>query len=150
MKWLTRPAVMRVSNRIITVLLRLGAPLGPMALLTVVGRRSGRPRTTPVAVERDGAGWRLTAAYGVGDWVKNLRAAGEATLTIRGRRIPVVATELSPEQAAPQLRELWATAGPTTRALLADQFPTPVSAPVAAWVQEAERHPVFSLAPVER
>ncbi|HEY8339209.1 MAG TPA: hypothetical protein VIK95_05040 [Egibacteraceae bacterium] len=69
---------------------------------------------------------------------------------IRGRRIPVVASELTPEQAAPHLREVWATAGRTTRALLADRFPTPVSAPLAAWVLEAERHPVFVLEPVER
>jgi len=29
-------------------LLRLGIPMGPMVLLTVRGRKSGQPRTTPV------------------------------------------------------------------------------------------------------
>ena len=33
---------------IVKGLLRLGVPMGPMVLLTVRGRKSGQPRTTPV------------------------------------------------------------------------------------------------------
>ena len=137
----------KFSNRIISALLRLGAPLGPMALLTVAGRVSGNPQSTPVTLNPDGAGWKLTAAYGVGDWVKNLRVAGKAMLTIRGRQVNVVATELPPIEAAPHLRQIWADAGRTTRKMLAPYYDTPVDAPIEAWLREAERHPMFRLEP---
>src|SRR5215469_5916789 len=79
------PLSVRVGNLLTTTLLRAGVKLGSMALLTVRGRKSGLPRTTPIAVgEQDGQRW-LIGAYGVVDWVRNLRAAGEAILT-QGRR----------------------------------------------------------------
>jgi len=43
------PPLVRITNRIVVPLLRLGVPIGPMYLLTVTGRQSGLPRTTPVA-----------------------------------------------------------------------------------------------------
>ena len=141
------PAVVRFYNRIIAVLLRLGAPMGPMALLTVAGRTTGKPRSTPVALNPDGTGWSLTAAYGVGDWVKNLRAAGEATITRRGRRVHVIATELHPREAAPHLRQIWASTGSATRKMLAPYYDTPDDAAIEAWEREAERHPMFHLRP---
>jgi deazaflavin-dependent oxidoreductase (nitroreductase family) len=56
-----------------------------MYLLTVPGRRTGRPRTHPVAhVTINGALYVLEAFPGA-DWVKNARAAGRGRLT-RGRR----------------------------------------------------------------
>jgi hypothetical protein len=58
-----RPGLfLRIGNRITTPLIRLGLPMGPMALLTVAGRRSSLPRTTPVAVAPLDEGWRLVAA----------------------------------------------------------------------------------------
>jgi deazaflavin-dependent oxidoreductase (nitroreductase family) len=61
-------------------LLRLGVKMGPMILLTVRGRKSGQPRTTPVAMtEHDGKRY-LVGTFGDVNWVRNLRAAGEATL----------------------------------------------------------------------
>jgi deazaflavin-dependent oxidoreductase (nitroreductase family) len=141
------PRVVKAYNRIISALLRFGVPLGPMALLTVDGRTTGKPRSTPVALRPDGTGWKLTAAYGVGDWVKNLRAAGAATLTVRGRRIQVIATEIAPRAAAPLLRQILADAGPTTRRMLAPYFDTPVDGAIQAWEAEAERHPIFHLEP---
>jgi deazaflavin-dependent oxidoreductase (nitroreductase family) len=67
----------RFYNPIVTFLLRLGVPMGPQALLTVPGRNSGLPRTTPVALNPHGAGWLLVSVYGQVDWVKNLRAAAK-------------------------------------------------------------------------
>ena len=53
-------------------------------LLTVPGRRSGRPRSTPVTlVEEDGQRWLV--ASGPAGWVTNARAAGQVELS-RGRR----------------------------------------------------------------
>src|SRR6266850_30751 len=72
-----------------------GIPLGPNALITVRGRKSGLDRTTPVAlVEIDGKRW-VIGTFGETNWVRNLRAAGEATLTIGRRREPVRARELT-------------------------------------------------------
>ena len=100
-----RPTMsIRIGNRAVTPLIRLGVPMGPMALLTVAGRKSGLPRTTPIAVLIDDTGWRVAAPYGVVDWVKNLRAAGRAEVFRRGRKTSVEAEELSAEQAAPVLR----------------------------------------------
>jgi deazaflavin-dependent oxidoreductase (nitroreductase family) len=79
-------------------LLRAGIPLGPNGLITVRGRKSGEPRTTPVAViQVKGRRW-IWAPWGDVHWVRNLRAAGGGTLTVRGRRIPVRATELDRTQ----------------------------------------------------
>ena len=67
-------------------LLAAGVPLGPNGLLTVRGRKSGLPRTTPLAII-DVAGRRwLWSPWGDVQWVRNLRAAGSATITVRGRR----------------------------------------------------------------
>src|SRR5205823_9735351 len=89
---------------IVTTLLRIGAPMGSMWLLTVTGRKSGVPRTTPVyVVERDGARW-LISPYGEVNWVRNLRTAGQATLTRGRRHEPILAQALSPAEAAPVLK----------------------------------------------
>ena len=75
-------------------MLGAGVPLGPNALLTVPGRRTGVPRTTPLAIIRvSGRQW-VWAPWGDSDWVKNLRAAGHATLSVRGQKSEVTASEL--------------------------------------------------------
>lgn len=73
--------VMRAGNRLLATLHRAGLHPGPMYLLTVPGRKSGRPHTNPVApVATDGRRYLLEAFPGA-DWVKNARAAGHGTLT---------------------------------------------------------------------
>jgi deazaflavin-dependent oxidoreductase (nitroreductase family) len=76
-----------------------------MHLLTVPGRKSGLPRTTPVApVVVDGIRYILQA-YPNSDWVKNARAAGHGVLT-RGRREQAVdLVEIPEAQRGPILRE---------------------------------------------
>lgn len=134
-------------NPIVSFLLRLGLPIGPQALLTVTGRRSGLPRTTPVAINRSGEGWHLISVYGRVDWVMNLEAAGRALITRRLRRFQVTARRLPPEEAAPVLRETLSTANPFIRSLLGRYFQTEPKAPLEAWREEATRHPVFFLTP---
>ncbi|HZC25844.1 MAG TPA: nitroreductase family deazaflavin-dependent oxidoreductase [Actinopolymorphaceae bacterium] len=142
---------LKVANRIMAALIKLGVPVQgsgvPTALLTVPGRKSGLPRTTPVALlaDRDGDGWRLMAPYGVVDWVKNLRAAGSATITMRGRSFGVTARELSPAEGAPLLREAVASASPMLRKAFAPYFDAAPEAPLTDWEHEAGRHPVFQL-----
>ena len=108
------PRYVRVANVLTTTLLRAGLPIVgpgfvignyPMYLLTVRGRKSGQPRTVPLAIiERNGKRY-VGSPYGIVDWVRNLRAAGEATLT-RGRRAEEVnAKELPKDEAALLLQE---------------------------------------------
>jgi deazaflavin-dependent oxidoreductase (nitroreductase family) len=90
---------LRLFNPMARWMISTGIPTGaPNVLLTVRGRRSGEPRTVPVAMlELDGA-WFVQACFGETGWVTNLRVAGEATVTRPGgRRVPVQAVELSPE-----------------------------------------------------
>jgi deazaflavin-dependent oxidoreductase (nitroreductase family) len=104
------PLFIRVANVLTTTLLRVGVKLKgagnyPMYLLTVRGRKSGQPRTLPIAMwERNGKRY-VGSVFGIVAWVRNLRAAGEATLT-RGRRAEtVIARELPQGEAALVLRE---------------------------------------------
>lgn len=88
------PSFVAPFNSIARRLIRLGVPLGPNALLTVRGRRSGQPRTTPVAlVEVDGRRW-ISSPYGEVQWVRNLRASGEGVIGAGRRRETVRAVEL--------------------------------------------------------
>ncbi len=145
-----RPGLgIRIGNRVVTPLLRAGMPMGPMALLTVTGRRSGLPRTTPVALAPHPSGWRLVAPFGVVDWVKNLRAEGTAQVTRRRRTVDVRAIELSPLDAAPLLRESLLEVGPITRSVVGGHFAVALDAPLAEWVAEAPLHPVFVLEPAD-
>ena len=71
--------------RIFRLLLRAGVKIGRMSLLTVRGRKSGQPRTTPVLIAEYDGNCFLVSTYGETNWVRNLRAEKEAILT-RGRR----------------------------------------------------------------
>ena len=93
------PTFVRASNPLSRRLLRLGLPAGPNVLLTVRGRSTGVPRTVPVAIlELDGRRW-IIGAYGDVQWVRNLRAAGEAEIRVRGHDEPVIARELDDAEA---------------------------------------------------
>ena len=74
----------------------------PNLILTVVGRRSGLPRTTSLLCAPHGGGWLVAGSYFGGPdmpaWVGNLRAAGEAEVEVGGRRQVVVAHEAGPEE----------------------------------------------------
>jgi deazaflavin-dependent oxidoreductase (nitroreductase family) len=86
--------VFSVINPITRFLMARGVPLGYNGLITIRGRKSGLPRTTPVAV-LDVAGRRwVWAPWGEVHWVRNLRAAGRAEITVRRRTDEVTATEL--------------------------------------------------------
>ncbi len=103
------PFFVPLLNPLVKSLLRVGLPMGPMTLLTVRGRKSGQPHTTPVGLlEREGHRYVFATFGGEASWVHNLRAAGEATLTHGGRQQKVSAMELSPEVAGPILKDVLA------------------------------------------
>jgi deazaflavin-dependent oxidoreductase (nitroreductase family) len=131
----------RASNTIVTALLRAGIKMGSMTLLTVRGRKSGQPRTTPVAlIEKDGQRW-LVAPYGAVNWVRNLRAAGEATLTHGRHTEHITVTELSAKEAAATLKESLSTAP----SFLRQYFDVSPTSSLEEFEREAPRHPVFGI-----
>jgi deazaflavin-dependent oxidoreductase (nitroreductase family) len=137
----------RFANLIVSFFLRLGLPMGPQALITVAGRKSGLPRTTPVALNRRDDGWLLVSVWGEVDWVKNLRASGSAVITRRRHQIPVRVLELADGEAAVGLRDLVSSIGFIVRWVIGRQFDTHPTASLDEWKEEALRHPVFWLTP---
>ena len=89
------------------MLLRLGMPISRVerpVVLTVPGRKTGKPRSTPVTpMEVDGKRY-VVNGYPGADWVDNVRAAGEVTLARARRTERVRMVELSPDEARPVLR----------------------------------------------
>jgi deazaflavin-dependent oxidoreductase (nitroreductase family) len=100
----TPPWWLKPMNKLNMAVQRLGIPTGPVRVLTIVGRKSGQPRRTPVTPFELGGVLYTVAGYPKADWALNARAAGAGTLT-RGRESRrVTITELSAEEARPVLR----------------------------------------------
>jgi deazaflavin-dependent oxidoreductase (nitroreductase family) len=92
-------------NKVMMAVQRLGIPTGPAFVLTVPGRKSGRPRSTPMTPFKFRGGLYVVAGYPGADWASNARAAGAGTLS-RGRRSrQVKIVELTADEARPVLRE---------------------------------------------
>ena len=96
------------------LLLAARVPLGFNGLITIRGRTSGQPRTTPVAIIAVAGRRWVWAPWGDVHWVRNLRAAGGATITVRGRKEEVRATELDATERRAFFRD---TLGPVARAI---------------------------------
>jgi deazaflavin-dependent oxidoreductase (nitroreductase family) len=76
---------------------------GPV-VLTVPGRKTGKPRTTPVTpMTVDGKRYIVGGLPG-GDWAANARAAGDVTIRSGRRTERVRVVEMSVEEARPLLR----------------------------------------------
>lgn len=143
------PKFVRVANIMTMALLRAGLPLAgpymikgnyPLYLLTVRGRKSGLPRTIPIVTIQQNGKRYLSSPYGIVDWVRNLRAAGEATLT-RGRRSETVgARELPPEEAALVLQEDFKGGNPFARS-----FDVTADSSLEEFERAVVSHPVFAL-----
>jgi deazaflavin-dependent oxidoreductase (nitroreductase family) len=132
----------RLINSLFRAMTGLGLGASYRHILTVPGRSTGRPYSTPVdIITIDGERW-LVAGYGSANWVRNVRVAGEATLR-RGRhshRFKV--EEVEATDAVPVLRkyigEIW-----VTRAYF-DATPDSSDEEIAA---ELPIHTVFRLIP---
>jgi deazaflavin-dependent oxidoreductase (nitroreductase family) len=138
------PRGINVFNAIAKPLLAAGVPMAFNGLLTVTGRKTGKPRTTALAiVDANGRRW-VWSPWGEVHWVRNLRAAGRATITMHGRQEEVRATELDPAERVAFFRDVL---GP-----LAKRIPFGVwfirivdGVDVRNPEQAAERRPVFEL-----
>ena len=100
------PWWLKYVNKVMIGLSKLGVggEKGPV-ILTVAGRKTGKPRSTPVTpMTVDGHRYIVGGLPGA-DWVANLRAAGTATVPQGRRAQPVRMTEIPAEQARPLLRQ---------------------------------------------
>ncbi len=101
------PRWLRPVNKVLIVMLRLSLPISRVespVVLTVPGRKTGKPRSTPVTpMDVDGKRY-VVNGYPGADWVNNVRAAGEVTLAHGRRSERVRMVELSAQDARPVLR----------------------------------------------
>lgn len=134
---------------IVKTLLRAGLPLGPMVLLTVRGRKSGEPRTTPVDLfEKDGRSFLVsTHRQESSNWVRNLRVAGEGVLQRRHSRRAITVVELPPDAAGAVLKDVLAPrlALPLRGFVLRRTFSVSPDAALPTFVEAARSHPVFEI-----
>ena len=100
------PWWLKYVNKVMIGLQRLGVGFGGRGpvVLTVSGRKSGKPRSTPVTpMTVDGKRYVVGGIPG-SDWVANVRAAGEATMSQGRSSQRVRMVEMSIDDARPLLR----------------------------------------------
>jgi deazaflavin-dependent oxidoreductase (nitroreductase family) len=99
--WFTR----NLFNRAVAGFTRLGISIAGSRVLEVPGRKSGKPRRTPVNLLAFDGNRYLVAPRGQTQWVRNLRAAGRGNLLLGRRREPFRAIEVPDAEKEPMLRE---------------------------------------------
>ena len=134
-------------NVIARPLLAAGIPLGPDVLLTVRGRTTGLPRTTPITLCENGGRRGLISPFGETHWVRNLRAAGRATIRFGSRSEELRAVELGSIEAAEFILDV--VAPHARRSRIGEWFVRSIDRididdPVAA----SQGRPVFELFPI--
>ncbi|HXF50978.1 MAG TPA: nitroreductase family deazaflavin-dependent oxidoreductase [Dehalococcoidia bacterium] len=131
--------VTRWMNRALAWVASLGLTPSDTVAVETRGRRTGRPRVTPVTwVELEGRRY-LVSPRGESEWVRNVRAAGgEAVIRRRGRR-PVRLEEVAPDRRAQILQAYLRK----TRLATRQHFGVDPEAPLEEFERIAARHPVF-------
>lgn len=130
----------RLGNIAQTLLVRTGLAPRFSYILTTVGRKTGKRRSTPVTVLEHREHRWLVSPYGTVGWVHNARAAGRVTLNRGWRSREVRVTEVAPEEAAPVLRH-YLNDVPIVR----PYFDVGVDSPLEDFAAEASQHPVFRI-----
>jgi deazaflavin-dependent oxidoreductase (nitroreductase family) len=129
------------GNLFMRSMLALGISLNGSALITVPGRKTGRPHSTPITmVEFQGQRY-VQSPFGSVNWVRNLRAAGTATLSWGRRHETVAATELTPEQAAPVIKSML----PRAPKVIRDYFDVTPESSLEEIIRDAPNHPMFAV-----
>jgi deazaflavin-dependent oxidoreductase (nitroreductase family) len=135
-----RSCARRLLDTAMRRLIALGVAPAHMYLLTATGRRTGRPRSTPVTLVERGADRWLVAPYGDVGWVKNVRACNDVRLT-RGRRSEALrASEIPATESGAILQTYLANVK-----IVRPYFTSTPDSPVESFEAEASRHPVFRL-----
>lgn len=94
----------QILNRAVAGLTRIGISLAGSRILEVPGRRSGKPRQTPVNLLTMEGERYLVSPRGNTHWVRNLRASGSGRLLLGRQAESFHATELEEEEKPQILR----------------------------------------------
>jgi hypothetical protein len=89
------PKYVPAVNVMLKFLTRRGIKAGPVNVITVAGRTSGRPHSTPVTPWTVDGRKYVVAGIGTSDWARNARAAGAGTLTSGRTTTSVRLTEVT-------------------------------------------------------
>ena len=108
---------------------------GVLPILSVRGRRSGKLFRTPINVLDINGVTYLVSPRGETGWSRNLRANGEASLTVKGLERRFRASEVPPGDRSPIIAAYLAKWGGQTHAQF-EHLPDPVD------------HPTFRLEPI--
>ena len=85
---------------------------GDLLVLTTTGRKTGKPRTTPLLYLREGERWIVVASNGGADWEPgwwlNLKAGGTGRVEVGGTTTTVTGTEVEGAERADLWRRLTA------------------------------------------
>jgi deazaflavin-dependent oxidoreductase (nitroreductase family) len=125
--------------RMNVAVLRRGLKVGSQYLLTAPGRNSGTPRSTPISIVMLDGERYIVSAFADADWVKNVRAAGGASLSRGNRTEAVKLVELPEPERDPVLRAFLQQVPGGVRFF---ESPEP-----DAVVASASRYPVFRVVP---
>ncbi len=141
------PFYVPLLNPLMKSFLHLGVPAGPMTLLTVRGRKTGRSRTTPVGLFKLEGHRYVFDTFGNADWVRNLRASREAVIRHGWSRRQVTALELNREKAALVLRDIFAPyiASRFRSSFVRMGYSLTKDSTIDDYAREAKRHPGFEL-----
>jgi deazaflavin-dependent oxidoreductase (nitroreductase family) len=93
------PGLIRMPGGLVTKLLEWGVPMGPNVLVTIRGRKSGEPRTQPLAIFSDRERQWLIGTFGDTNWCRNVRANPDIEVRHGRRREQLHARELSVSEA---------------------------------------------------
>ena len=141
-----RPSwMLQQANTMLTRALRNGRGPSFMRLLTVHGRTTGQPYTTPVVPARDGDRVWAVSPYGEVAWVRNARATGRLELHRGDEHTTYGVRELDAREAVPVLRNYLST---PARFFVRRHFGVKAKSSDDAIAAEAPRHPTFELTPL--
>ncbi len=131
----------KTFNSLLKGLIRLGMPFGNTVVLTVPGRKTGEPRSTPITLQVEGARRYAMAPYGEVAWVQNVRASGgRARVKSRGRDEMVRLQEVKPAETAPLMKKYMEAFG-----RVQPFFDAKPGGPVERFAAEADKHPAFEI-----
>ncbi len=132
----------------------LNSPLHPLlgssfALITVAGRKTGRPISTPVNVVRNGDSLTVVSLRNR-TWWRNLRGGGPATLRLAGRQLSVRGEVLEVQSDVAEAFAHLFQRFPNYAKYYGVRLAADGSVDRGALDQLAEKHVVIRLAEVER
>jgi deazaflavin-dependent oxidoreductase (nitroreductase family) len=125
---------------------RFGFTMGPVCVLTVPGRRTGKPRSTPVSPLTVSGRRYVVAGLPDSDWARNVRAAGHGQLSRGRRHKPVTLTEVTDSPLKEQVMRAYPREVPKGAPMFA-QFGIVSSPDPEAFAAAASRVAVFEITP---